>query len=176
MKEVIFKPSGLVKFYVRRLQELNVEVTTRVHSTRLKERILCQFEDVHAYTKGREVYLAHGNAAEEALKAVSNIQYDDNPYILVQAARIVRRSMKYTQNFQLSFGPNCQNDAVSAPLFEIVSMILRGCSTDNTNPAREQVALTIAQVIEFNTTFTKDHKIGHHQHQITILRHENRPF
>ena len=88
-----------------------------------------------------------------SLKAVSNIQYDKDAYILAQAARIVCCSMKDTQNFQGSFAPNFQNDAVSAPLFEIVSMILWGCSDNNTNPAREQAALTIAQLTEFNTTF-----------------------
>ena len=61
-KEILFKLSKLVKLYTRHLQELNVEVTTRVLSTHLKERILSQFEDMRAYTKGREVYLAHGNA------------------------------------------------------------------------------------------------------------------
>ena len=66
--------------YTKRLQELNVEVTTRVHTTRLKERILFQFEDMHAYAKGRQVYLAHGNAAWEALKAVSNVQYNNDGY------------------------------------------------------------------------------------------------
>ena len=54
-KEVIFKLSELVKLYTRRLRELNVKATTRVHSTRLKERILSQFEDIHANPKGREV-------------------------------------------------------------------------------------------------------------------------
>ena len=45
-KEVIFKLSELVKLYSRRLQELNVEVTSTVYSTRLKERILSQFQDM----------------------------------------------------------------------------------------------------------------------------------
>ena len=97
---------------------------------------MSQFQDMHAYTKGREVYLAHGNAVGEALKAVSNNQCDDDAYILAHAARIVHRSMKDAQNFQGFFGPNCQIDVVSVPLFEIVSMTFRGCSNDNTNPAR----------------------------------------
>ena len=44
--------------------------------------MLSQFENMHAYTKGREVYLAHDNVVEEAFKAVSNIQYDNDAYIL----------------------------------------------------------------------------------------------
>ena len=79
---------------------------------------------MHACKKSCEVYLAHDNVVGEALKAVTNIQYDDDAYILSHAARIVCHDMKNTQNFQGSFGPNCQNDAVSATLFEIVSMIL----------------------------------------------------
>ena len=119
---------------------------------------MSQFEDMHPYAKGREVYLAHGNAVGEALKAVSNIQYDDDAYILAHATRIVHRSMKDAQNFQGSFGPNCQIDVVSVPLFEIVSMIFRGCSNNNTDPAREQTELTIAQLIEFSTTFRSRNK------------------
>ena len=38
---------------------------------------------------------------------------------------MVRLSMKDTQNFQGSFGPNCQNVAISTALLQIVSMILR---------------------------------------------------
>ena len=54
---------------------------------------------MHAYTKGHEVYLAHGNLVWEALKAVSNIPYVDDAYILARAARIVCHSEKDTQNF-----------------------------------------------------------------------------
>ena len=95
---------------------------------------------MHAYTKGREVYLVHDNAVGETLKAVRNIQYDDE------------------RHSKGSFGLNCQNDKVSAPLFQIVSMIHRGCSVNDTSPAREQAALTIAQLIEFNTTFRSQNK------------------
>ena len=35
----------------------------------------------------------------EALKAVSNIPYDEDAYILAQAARIICHSKKDTQNF-----------------------------------------------------------------------------
>ena len=69
---------------------------------------MSQFADMHAYTKGCKVYLAHSNAPGEALKAVSHIQYDKDTYVLAQAARIVRRSLKDTQKFQGSFGPNCR--------------------------------------------------------------------
>ena len=37
-------------------------------------------------------------------------------------------------------------------------MILGGCLTDNTNPAREQAALTIAQLVKFNKTFRSQNK------------------
>ena len=105
---MIFKRPELVKLYTRRLQELSVEVTTRLHSTCLEEKILSQSEVMHAYIKGHEVYFAHGKAVGEAFKEVSNIQYDDDAYILAQTGRIVRRSMKDTENFQGSFGPTAK--------------------------------------------------------------------
>ena len=60
---------------------------------------MSQFEDMRAYTKGREVYLAHGNAVWEALKAVTNIPYDKDAHMLAKPARIVCHSKKDTQNF-----------------------------------------------------------------------------
>ena len=53
----VFKLANLVELYQYRMQQLGVKLDTRVHSTRLKHRLLAQFPDMRAHTKGRDVLL-----------------------------------------------------------------------------------------------------------------------
>ena len=53
----VFKLSNLVELYPSRMQQLGVKLATRVHSIRLKQRLLAQFSDMRAHTKGRDVLM-----------------------------------------------------------------------------------------------------------------------
>ena len=44
----VFRLSDLNKFYCERLEELGLKLEGRVHSTRLKNRILSQFDDFNS--------------------------------------------------------------------------------------------------------------------------------
>ena len=46
----VFKLTTLVELYQSRMQQLGVKLDTRVHSTRLMQRLLAQFPDIHAHT------------------------------------------------------------------------------------------------------------------------------
>ena len=46
----VFKLTTLVGLYQSRMQQLGVKLDTRVHSTRLMQRLLAQFPDIHAHT------------------------------------------------------------------------------------------------------------------------------
>ena len=46
--------ADLVQLYQSRMEQLGVQLDTRVHSTRLKQRLLAQFPDLREHTKGRE--------------------------------------------------------------------------------------------------------------------------
>lgn len=48
----VFKLTVLAQLYKTRMEQLGVDVDTRVHSTRLKEGLLAEFPDMRAYTKG----------------------------------------------------------------------------------------------------------------------------
>ena len=87
----VFKLSELNKIYCKRLEELGMVVTTRIHSTRLKNRILSQFEDFEAYTDGREVLLASKCDIGEVLTSASRVNYDHEGFVLAKAAQIIRR-------------------------------------------------------------------------------------
>ena len=53
----VFKLAYLVDLYQSRMQQLSDKLDTRVHSTRLKQRLLALFPDMRAHTKRRDVLL-----------------------------------------------------------------------------------------------------------------------
>ena len=53
-----FKLSDLSQLYVSRMGQLGTKTTGRVHTTRLKQRLLAHFTDIRAQKKGRDVLLA----------------------------------------------------------------------------------------------------------------------
>ena len=46
----VFKLANLVELYQSRMQHLGVKLDTRVHSARLKQRLLAHFPDMRAHT------------------------------------------------------------------------------------------------------------------------------
>ena len=89
----VFKLANIIELYQCRMQQLGVEFETKVHSTRLKQRLLAQFHDMCAHTKGRDVLLVF----EEDVGAVPTKAcelYSDNDVVhLARAAQTVRRHM-----------------------------------------------------------------------------------
>ena len=49
-----FKLSDLIKIYNAHLKDLGITLETRTHSTRFKNRLLSQFEDLSAHNEGKE--------------------------------------------------------------------------------------------------------------------------
>ena len=114
----VFKLSDLRKIYEDRMLELCPDTTSPyVHSTRLKERLLAQLQDMSAYKRGRDVYLAYNHVVGEALSDVC-CNYDDDAFILSQAAKIIRRDILKKKNkaFDGSFDKDSQESFVSNPL------------------------------------------------------------
>ena len=87
----IFKLSDLIKMYNSRLKELGIHLETRIHSTRFKERLLSQFEDMSAYNEKKEVILAFNYDIGEFIATSAKSNYDDDGYILAKAASILRK-------------------------------------------------------------------------------------
>ena len=94
----VFKLADLTQLYQSRMEQLGVKQDVRIHSTRLKERLLSQFPDMHAYNKGRDVLLAFQDDVGAALNKAYNLDDDSDAvfllyyyYYLARAAKIVRR-------------------------------------------------------------------------------------
>ena len=151
----VFRLSDLNKFYCERLEELGLKLEVRVHSSRLKNRILSQFDDLTSYNEGREALLAFNSDVGEALTSAASINYDDEGFILAKAGTIIRRDILGSKHseFEGGFSPECQESYVPAPIQSFVSMIMRGPSADHSNnPYFKQVMLSISQHLMFNTT------------------------
>ena len=88
-RSLYFFFSSLTKRYCEKLKELQVELTGRLHSTRLKKRIISLFADLYEYKEGREILLAFGGDIGDALSSAASIDYEDEGYILAEAARII---------------------------------------------------------------------------------------
>lgn len=89
-----FKLSDLIKLYNTHLSDLGVTLETRIHSTRFKNRLLAQFEDLSAYNDKKEVILVFNQDVGEAIATAAEMNYDDDGYILAKAANIIRRYVK----------------------------------------------------------------------------------
>jgi len=63
----VFKLADLAQFYMSRMEQLDFEHDGRVHTTRLKERLLAHFHDMHVQHQGRDVLLAFNDDLGDAL-------------------------------------------------------------------------------------------------------------
>ncbi len=116
---LLFKLTDLVNLYSTRLEQLGTHVTGRVHSTKLKNRILNYFPDMDAHKQGRDVVLVCKKDVGAELWKACEQAADKYCVHLVRAASIGRRGMcKMKQGFTGSF---------DAPLLQKIC-----CSTDAT--------------------------------------------
>ena len=127
-----------------------------IHTTRLKDRILANIPDIQAHKHGRDVLLAFNEDIGTVLNNAYGRDFDDEGMILSQAARIVRRSMSETKySFNGTFGKDCQSQSVPGLLLSLVKMILSGSSIkkDSDHINNTQAALTVAQLLQYNSSF-----------------------
>ena len=89
----VFKLTDLANMYNNRLEQLRNDVEGRVHSTRLKERILAYFPDMEAHKQGREVVLVCNKDVGSAIRNACERDVDNDAVHLANAANIVRRDM-----------------------------------------------------------------------------------
>ena len=76
--------------YSNRLQELGIELSSKINSTRLKERLLDVFPDLQAYNEGRNVKLIFNENIGAAIKKACEFDSGDDPVHLAKDAQIIR--------------------------------------------------------------------------------------
>ncbi len=168
----VFVLADLAALYTTLMEQLGTIMTGRVHSTKLKNRILRYFPDLEEHKQGRDVLLAFNQDLGSALQKACGQDADDDAIHLARAANIVRRDMlKIKTAFSGSFDTYCQEDAVPHTLTGLVGMVLYGSNIrDQPNhlciPAP---TLAISQLLVFNfgarrrENTTDPIKHSHHQ-------------
>ena len=106
----VFKLADMAELYSLRLQQLGVTVTNekRMHTTRLKQRLLARFPDMLAQSKGRDVLLVFDEDVGYALGKACEKDTDNDAVHLARAAQIVRRHMFDPNTFTGSFKESCE--------------------------------------------------------------------
>ena len=64
----VFKLADLAKMYTAKLQELGLLSSSKINTTRLKERILGVFPDLGAHMQGRDVLLVFNCSIGDAIR------------------------------------------------------------------------------------------------------------
>ena len=88
-----FKLADLLKLDTKRLVELGVKTTGRIHSTYLKNRILANMQGLQAYKEGRDVLLSFNDDVGNALRNACLDDCDDEVICLAKAVKIIRRDI-----------------------------------------------------------------------------------
>ena len=147
----VFRLSDLRKMYTQRIIDLGC--TKYVHVSRLKERIMAHFPDMQAHKEGRDILLVFAGDVGAAIKLVCQSSCDADGYNLVCAAKMVRQQILQDkpETFNGTFPEGVQQDSVPNTLVSLISMILDGPSNTSQAKPVSQAALTIAQLIVFNS-------------------------
>ena len=152
----VFKLADLAKLYTSRLKQLGVNISGRIHTTDLKNRILSNFPNMQAHRQGRDIMLAFNKDIGLALQRVSESDFDEEAIILPKVAKIVRRDLSNTKyTFDGTFKKQCQKKSVPQSLLSLVNMIIDGSNikVNSDNVTEPQAALTISQLLQFNSSF-----------------------
>ena len=97
----VFKLGDLANMYSTRMEQLGADMKVRVHTTRLKERLLSHVPDLEAYKTGCDIFLGFKKDLALALNKVFRDDCDDEAIHLTKATSIIRRDMlqsKWTFN------------------------------------------------------------------------------
>ena len=84
----LFKPSEVTKVYQEKLQQFGIQINSRIHSTRVKEKLMANIPGLAAHKQGKEVLLIFEEDVGSAL-SISYDQSDGKALCLAQAAKII---------------------------------------------------------------------------------------
>ena len=150
----VFELAGLVGLYTIRLKQQGVSLDNRIHSTRLKMRLLASLPDLTAHTEGRDILLTFDQHLGGALRKACD--HDGEALYLARAAQIVRQEIFDRKfSFNGSFQKGCQQEAIPNSLLALVNMIQEGPNIVHqtqlgTSPSTSS-AHSISQVLVFNS-------------------------
>ena len=147
----IFPLSRLVRD--TNLRRLEFGLTSLVHATRLKEKILEEFQGdlvEHGTTYERKNLVIREGLNSLVKDAMKEREYKDDVKAIARVAKVIRGDMFDHKGFKFSgnFSGTCQLDSVPTSLKTLVSMILSGPSLREKD---SQTSVSISQLLLFNS-------------------------
>ena len=98
----------LINLYTNRLKQLRSDISSRIHSSKLKERILSFFPDMVAHKQGRNTVIVAREDIDTALSKACDHDADSDAVLLARAAKIIRKDvLAMKQWFDGSIGRKC---------------------------------------------------------------------
>ena len=140
--------------YSTRVEQLGTCLSGHVNSTHLKNRIFAHFPELQAHKEGRDILLIFREDIGSAMRKACELDADTEGIHLARAANIIRRDIFNTKtSFNGTFDSQCQESSVPNSLLALVSMILYGpnIKTQSSYSSKSQAALTLSQLLTFNT-------------------------
>ena len=148
-ENAIFKMTDLADMYKRRFEDLGGECPERIHTTKLKNRLLSQLDSLKEFKEGKNSFLTFDNEIGSVLRNVYENSFDDEALILSRAAEIIRKQIfqKQYSGFDGTFSENCQRSFLPRTLTVFIDLILQGSNINNNHKHLEQCAMTISQLL-----------------------------
>ena len=141
------------------MQQLGANLPTRIHTTRLEERILAYIPDLREFRDGRNIMLAFDDDIGNFLSCHLQSNSDDDAITLANASNIIRREILKMENtiFDGKFKTKCQEDSVPKSLVTLIGMLLGGPNilSQSNNIVETQVVPSISQLIRYNCTIRR---------------------
>ena len=89
----VFKMPDLAALYKKRFEDLGGVLPERVHSTRLKSRLLAHIDGLTESKRGKTTYLAFDDDLCDVFKTIYEKDFDEEAFVLSRAADILRKSL-----------------------------------------------------------------------------------
>ena len=150
----VFNLTDMISLYKKRLQQLGVTVGNKIHSTRLKIRLLSALADLTAHVQGREILLTFKE--DIGLALIKACDGDSDAVHLMRAAQVIRKELLNIKikQFDCFFTSECQRDSVPSSLLAQINMIQNGPNikqqTQLASNASTTTALSVSKLIVFN--------------------------
>ena len=144
----VFKRTDLAALYKKRFEDLGGVLPERVHSTRLKLRLLAHIDGLTESKRGQTTYLAFDDNLCDVFKTIYEKYFDEDAFVKSRAADILRKSLleRESKEFDGKFHLDSQSSFVPQVLSSFVDMILQGTSINKNKKYLEQANLTISQL------------------------------
>ena len=112
----VFKMIDITKLYTGRLKQLGLTVEARIHTTRLKNRLLSALPDLRPHSHGRDILLSFEKDIGPALMMASHP--DSDAMHLMRAAQVVRKEIFDSKFcFDGAFQANCSRRLCQHPFW-----------------------------------------------------------